>query len=276
MNMNNLEPTISVIIPTYNSPQMLTAVLEALSLQEDQRFEIVIADDGSSEETATCVQSFKKTAFPNLQHVWQEDLGFRLSQIRNKAAVAAHGQYLIFLDGDCLVRKNFIAQHRKLAEAGWYVVGNRVLLSQNMTQKILENPTHLPPLTLKNTFVWWRQKKLNRWYTLLNLPLGFMRRLRPKNWKSIKGCNMAFWKNDLLTINGFDEAYTGWGLEDSDLSLRLQRAGIRVKSGRYATTVLHLWHSLNDKSQIKSNVDKFNELLASNKIRAGLGVDQYI
>lgn len=102
--------------------------------------------------------------------------------------------------------------------------------------------------------------KINRWFTLFLLPLGFLRYIKPFRWRGIKTCNLAVWKKNVLKINGFDEAYIGWGYEDSDLVIRLLRAGVKHKSGRFATTVLHLWHPENNHDGEGLNFNRFQKL----------------
>src|SRR5947209_5471230 len=120
---------ISVVVSTFNREDALEAVLSALSQQTDRSFDVVIADDGSGPTTATVVDRWRSRIGVPLSHIWQADCGFRLAEIRNRAVLACNGEYCIFLDGDCLVRADFIAIHRALAEPGWFVTGNRILLS---------------------------------------------------------------------------------------------------------------------------------------------------
>ncbi len=121
--------TISVIVTTYNRPDALRAVLDGLAAQTDRDFEILVADDGSRDDTRELVEAVRSGVPVPIRHVWQEDRGFRAGAARNRATAQARGDYVIFLDGDCVPRPSFIARHRALAEAGWMVAGNRILLS---------------------------------------------------------------------------------------------------------------------------------------------------
>ncbi len=121
---------ISVIISTYNWPDALQCVLNALKHQNDQNFEILIADDGSNDKTKDVITRFSKLSSIPITHVWQEDCGFRAAAIRNKAVIQAKGEYLVFIDGDCITLPSFIQQHRFLAEKNFFVSGNRILLSE--------------------------------------------------------------------------------------------------------------------------------------------------
>ncbi len=132
---------ISVVVATYNRPDALAAVLRSLGKQDDTNFEIVVADDGSGPETADVVKRAQATIAVPIYHVWQEDTGFRLAAARNRATAQANGDYLIYLDGDCLVRQHFVRAHRALAERGWCVTGGRVLLGEAFTRAALEAGT---------------------------------------------------------------------------------------------------------------------------------------
>nr|MCU0951181.1 glycosyltransferase [Burkholderiaceae bacterium] len=128
---------ISVIVTTYNRPDALRAVLDGLVAQTEHDIEVRVADDGSRDDTRALVLDAARAAPIPVHHVWQEDRGFRAGAARNRAAAGARGDYLVFLDGDCVPRPDFIAQHRELAEPGWMVAGNRILLSEPFTQRVL-------------------------------------------------------------------------------------------------------------------------------------------
>ena len=128
---------ISVIVTTFNREDALDAVLRSLSIQGDRDFEVIVADDGSGAATAKLIDAWKPKFAHRLEHVWHADQGFRAAEIRNRAILAARGSYCIFLDGDCIVRPDFVATHRRLAEPGWFVTGNRVLLSPALTTSVL-------------------------------------------------------------------------------------------------------------------------------------------
>ena len=130
---------ISVIVTTYDRQDALGAALRGLERQTDRNFEIIVADDGSTEATREFVVRRAARLDISLKHVWQEDRGFRLAEIRNRAIAASTGNYVVFLDGDCIVPPTFLAAHRALAEPGFFVGGNRVLLSRSLTEEILAN-----------------------------------------------------------------------------------------------------------------------------------------
>lgn len=263
---------ISVIVTTYNREDALAAVLRSLARQTDKNFEVVVADDGSRPATGDLVDDWKAKVGHRVEHVWHEDKGFRAGEIRNRAVLASRGDYVIFLDGDCIVRPDFIAQHRKLAETNAFVTGNRVLLSETLTERVLREG--LEPE--RWSFVQFLAERLrggvNRLSALLHLPLGPLRRLRAKEWKGARSCNLAVWRRDLDTVDGFDADYAGWGKEDSDLIVRLLHAGVTRKDGNFATGVVHLWHKEADRSALSDNERKLAELLTGHDVRAKRGL----
>jgi glycosyltransferase involved in cell wall biosynthesis len=263
---------ISVIVATYNRPDALDAVLRSLSRQSDQDFEVIVADDGSRSDTAAVVDTWKDRLPGRVVHMWHPDDGFRLAEIRNRAIRAANGDYCIFLDGDCLARPHFVGTHRALAELGWFVTGNRLLLSKALSERILKENLQPEQWTLAE---WWdlrRADEIKRLAPLLSLSLGPLRRLRTRDWRGAQGCNLGIWRADLLAVDGFEGAFASWGREDSDILIRLMHAGRRRKDGRMATGVLHLWHTEADRSGLQENEQLLGEIIASDRVRAVKGL----
>ncbi len=268
---------ISVIISTYNWPDALGCVLNALKHQSDQNFEILIADDGSSDKTKEVINQFSKFSSILVTHVWQEDCGFRAAAIRNKAVVQAKGEYLVFIDGDCIALPSFIQQHRFLAEKNFFVSGNRVLLSEKATPKYLENEELFSKASLWLWIMRWWKGDCNRWLPFVKLNLGALRKLRHQRWKGAKTCNLGVFRQDFIAINGMDETYIGWGFEDSDLVVRLQNSGIKRKDGRCFIPIIHLWH-LQNKHPVTSveNFSRLQDVIKSKVSWAIKGINQYI
>lgn len=263
---------ISVIVTTYNREDALDAALRALAHQSDRNFEIVIADDGSRPDTARVAQSWKARLPLPLKHVRHEHRGFRGGEIRNRGIRASNGELCIFLDGDCLAKPDFVATHRRLHEPGWFVTGNRILLSRELSEAVLAQG--LAPETW-NFGALLRERLrggVNRLLPTLRLPLGPSRKFKVTSWDGAQTCNLAVARADLDRIDGFDCAYTGWGLEDSDLVVRLLHAGLRRKDGRFATGVLHLWHPQNDRSQLPVNRARLDEVIDGTRVRALRGL----
>jgi glycosyltransferase involved in cell wall biosynthesis len=263
---------ISVIVTTYNREDALDAALRALSRQSDRNFEIVVADDGSRADTARLVESWTSRRSVPVKYVRHEHRGFRGGEIRNRGIRASAGALCIFLDGDCLPRADFIAMHRRLYEPGWFVAGNRILLSRKLTETVLAQ--ELPAETWNfGTLMRGRLTGgVNRLMPAVRLPLGSLRKLYGRDWEGAKTCNLAVARSDLDRVDGFDSAYAGWGLEDSDLVVRLLHAGVRRKDGRFATGVLHLWHPQNDRSQLAANWKRLGETIGSSRISALQGL----
>lgn len=263
---------ISIIVTTYNREDALAAVLRALTKQTDKDFEVVVADDGSDPRTGETVAAWKKKAGYPLSHVWHEDRGFRAAESRNRAILAARGDYCIFLDGDCIPRPGFVAAHRRLAEHGCFVTGNRVLLSQPLTAAVLRQGLE-PEHWSFARWLWQRALgRINRVAPLLSLPLGPLRKLRPRAWRGARSCNLAVWRSDLQEVDGFDAAFNGWGREDSDFLVRLLHAGVRRKDGEFATGVLHLWHPEADRSRLAQNDKQLDQSLSHGRVRASEGL----
>jgi glycosyltransferase involved in cell wall biosynthesis len=266
---------ISVVVATYNRPDALGAVLRSLGKQDDREFEVVVADDGSRSDTEDVVKRARTSLQVPLIHVWQEDTGFRLAAVRNLATARARGDYLVYLDGDCIVRQNFVRAHRDLSEIGWCVTGGRVLLSEAFTQQALASDTAIEDWNIADAAIAALQGKINRATSLPRLPLGPLRKLGARRWQRLRGCNFSAFRSDVERVNGFDECFQGWGFEDSDFAARLIESGVRLKNGRMATNVYHLWHPENDRKAQGQNWQRLQERIAARETRAQLGLDQY-
>jgi GT2 family glycosyltransferase len=176
-----------------------------------------------------------------------------------------------------VVFPHFISRHRRIAESGYFVPGNRVLLSERYTTQVLQQKL---PLHLQSFGFFFRQrikKNINRLLPLIYLPCNFPRYLQPLSWQKAMTCNLGVWKQDFIAVNGFDELFQGWGYEDSDLVIRLIHHGVKRKEGRFALPVLHLWHKQNDRSRRDNNFQllqaRINDISV---IRAELGIKQYL
>ncbi|HUW25625.1 MAG TPA: glycosyltransferase family 2 protein [Gallionella sp.] len=267
---------IALIITTYNRPDALAAVLEGCLVQTDTNFEVVVADDGSTQETAALVAGYTARAPFAIRHVWQEDIGFRAAAIRNRALAATQADYITFIDGDCVPPPDFVASHRRLAEPSWFLSGNRLMLTRAFTEQVLHDKLPIHLWTTRDWMQARRRGQIERLLPLLRLSnLAWLRKQLPRRWQGAKTCNLSAWRKDLLRVNGLDESYTGWGLEDSDLVVRLLRAGVYNKSARFSAPVFHLWHRENDRSHLTENHRHLQEVLQATRIRAAKGVDQY-
>ncbi len=262
---------ISVIVATYNWPEALRLCLLSLITQTDKNYEIIVADDGSQPPTKVVIDEISLSSQISIKHLWQEDDGCRKTRILNSGIEAASGDYLIFMDGDCIAQPDFISQHRKLAQENFLITGSRILLSKKATQKLLLDTT-------------WDFSKFKRQIVKLRIGGdinkvmqliikrgdGKWRHFNKFLWRRIKGCNMSCWKVDALEIGGFDASLVGWAHEDADFVFRLEHSGVSRKSGSWATEVIHLFHkvrdqSLNDESvlQLRAKIELMSQSVKS-------------
>jgi glycosyltransferase involved in cell wall biosynthesis len=265
----------AVVVTTYNRPDALRAVLDGYRAQDTRDFELIVADDGSTRETGTLVEQYRREMPFPLLHVWQEDRGFRAGAVRNRALAGTSADYVIFSDGDCVPPAFFVRRHIALAEPQRFLAGNRVLLSERFTAQVLGRRIPIHTWSTARWLAAWLRRDVNRALPLVRLPDGGFRRSSPQRWEGVKTCNFSTWRADLLKANGFDERYAGWGLEDSDLVVRLLHGGVRHKSVRFAAPVFHLWHRENDRSQLGENRSRLQEILASERVAALEGLDRY-
>lgn len=266
---------IAVQVPTYNRPAALRRVLEGYARQSDLDFELIVADDGSTDETREVVARFVDTAPFPVRHIWQPDRGYRLARVRNRGIAATQADYLLLTDGDCIPLATHVARHRALAEPGWCVSGSRIMLGPGLTGAVEQGLAD--PLTW-GWSDWLRHRisgQVNRLSPLLFLsPRSRWRYWRRSAWQSTRTANLAVWREDLLRVNGFDESFEGWGREDSDLMIRLLRSGVRNKAGRYAVPVLHLWHRTESRDALAANEARLREVLTDDRIRARAGLQE--
>jgi glycosyltransferase involved in cell wall biosynthesis len=268
--------TISVVITTYNRPEALDAVVRACFMQNDKNFEIIIADDGSTANTRACVKQLAAASPVPIRHVWQADDGFRAAMARNRGTLAASGEYIVFLDGDCIPQRDFIARHRALSQPGCLVSGSRILMSERLTQRVLDEKIDLGAVKRATLLGWRLEGDLNKTLQPLGLRWPDLGRVSGKfKWRRIKSCNLGVWRSDLERVNGFDESFVGWGYEDSDLVLRLHHAGVQRKDGAFATEVFHLWHREAQRDQEASNRQVVLERAGSRVTQAVRGLREH-
>jgi glycosyltransferase involved in cell wall biosynthesis len=233
---------VSVILSTYNAPEWLEKVLWGYECQTDTDFEVVIADDGSGRPTFDLLERFKETSPLSIRHVWHEDRGFQKSEILNKAIVASTGDYLIFSDGDCIPRKDFVEVHRKNAKAGAFLSGGYFMLPMETSKVIRKDDIVLGSAFDVN---WLRANGLPSTYKTLKLTSsGFTAKFL--NWitptkATWNGHNSSGWKKDIVAVNGFNEQMQ-YGGQDRELGERMMNAGIKGVQIRYSAICIHLDH----------------------------------
>lgn len=260
----------SVIVSTYNKPRHLRLVLEGLLHQtvDDDQFEVIVADDGSGEETRAVVDEVRAQAAFRLEHVWQEDLGFRAARVRNLGVHASRGDQLIFLDGDCIPFPEFLEAHRTRFREDSIEAGDRLFLDREPSDALTIDDvtsgrfrTILPRSEYRSLY--WRAFK-DLVYTATRL------KVRPK----VVTANLAVPRQGFIEINGLDERFVGWGHEDEDLRRRFARRGYTVRSAAATAFVCHLWHrqvdSFHGKVKYGDNVPYFKRGFYLSRCRVGL------
>jgi glycosyltransferase involved in cell wall biosynthesis len=235
----------SVILATYNQPRKLAAALYSLTLQSEKNFEIVVADDGSRDDTRALVDAFRKSSGLSVRHQWQEDDGFRKARILNASVRASTSDKLIFMDGDTFAHKDFVSDHVAALERSDVFLGRRVMLGPEPTEMVEANPKSL------GSFKFWLKAfvstfaKLNPTRHLnrgLRLPLWLITLLKYDRVPDLIGCNFSVRREAFVKVNGFDEKHVGYGNEDGDLYIRLRNSDARIEGAKCYAVQWHLWH----------------------------------
>ncbi|MCI9054617.1 MAG: glycosyltransferase [Muribaculaceae bacterium] len=261
---------VTLLISTYNRPDALNVVLDSVSRQTRMPDEIVVCDDGSGPDTAAVIERWRKRMSAPLIHVWQPDEGFRLAASRNKGIAASTGDYIIQIDGDVMLDRHFVADHARKAVPGFYIKGSRVRLTPDGTDEICAGGK-----SFKVPFFSRRVLK-DRMKNFRCAPLGILYGCRYRTKGNAIGCNMSFWRDDFLRVNGYDEEFVGWGVEDTDLCMRLEVSGIRTFKLFRMGLCWHLWHRESSNPHLAEAYRYMNQRLASGHIRTDKGIDQYL
>ena len=230
---------VSLITTTYDSPSALKKATDSILGQTRMPDEVIIADDGSGDETAEVVKRFSGAASFPVRYVWQEHREFRAAKIRNDAINQSTGEYLILLDGDCVLNRHFIADHLSLAEEGYFIQGKRVLVSRSAVEAFDHTYADSAAILITMAII----GKISNVHHLVRLP--FFPAVKNTKLKGIKSCNMSFFRRDIIAVNGFNEEYVGWGNEDSDLACRFFKYGLMKKVHQFMAVCFHLWHPTN-------------------------------
>lgn len=263
-------PGISLIVSTYNWTEALNLCLLSIIEQHILPDEVIIADDGSAAQTRDLIQKYQKDFPVPLIHVWQQDEGFQLSKIRNKAIVKASKAYIVQIDGDLILEKNFIEDHLKFAKSGSFVSGTRVNMSSALSAKLIRESSISVSVFSKG---------ITNFLNGVKLP--FLTRFLAARYKAgniayVRGCNMAFWKTDLMKVNGYNEAIVGWGREDSELAIRLANAGVKKRIIKFAAITFHIYHPEIARTHLSVNDGILNQTLKNVIRTCDLGISQYL
>jgi glycosyltransferase involved in cell wall biosynthesis len=264
----NSAPTITLVINTFNQPDYLARVLTAVTTQTSPPKEVLLADDGSEAPTKYVFEQWAAGQRFWAMHVWQPNEGFRRSRILNKAIAASHADYLVFLDGDTVPHPEFITDHLAAARRSFFVQGHRALIEQKAAGWFGKNDFHADRRRavfqnqisgLKNSFRW---------------PFAICK--VKDHLRGIRGCNLAIWREDLVRVNGYNEAFTGWGREDSELAVRLMNAGVRRLDLRGRALCFHLWHPPASRGSLATNDQLLENALSQKGDWCDLGLKGHL
>lgn len=262
------EVTISLIIATYNWPEALRLCLNSILRQTILPSEIIIADDGSDERTAKLIHDFaQKTSIPIL-HEWHEDKGFRKTIVLNRAILKASTPYIIQIDGDIVASSHFIEDHIRMAEQGCFIRGTRANLNAKTTISILDKGK----LSITNKLQLIMKQPTN---TLRLYPrIAQFATRKEMSGRRVKGCNMSFWKKDLIDINGYDNNLQGWGHEDEELSWRLVNLGRQKKIIKFSAIAYHLHHKQLSRKEEPHHRDFMQKIKEEKITRTNNGLEE--
>ncbi len=228
----------SILVTTFQRPRHLALALESIALQRHvpRDFEIIVSDDGSDDETPRVVAAFAATADVPVRFTTQPHAGFRLARVRNNAARLARGDYLVFIDGDCLLPRHHLAVHRRRRRPGAALLGFCGWLSEEASRLLV--PDNLAVTHLAGLLQPAEHRRLARRHRRARWHLATRHPTKPR----LAGGDFGVWRGDFEAVNGFDERFVGWGQEDDDLGLRLKAAGVQLESVLDETQSLHVWH----------------------------------
>lgn len=262
------QPNCTLVASTYNWPEALELLLLSVLNQSVLPNEIIIADDGSGEDTKNLIENFKKTFPVPLVHIWQEDLKNRKSRIMNKAVAAAKYDYIVEIDGDIILNKHFIEDHLAYAQKGHYLFGSRVNIQEKLLPELFSK---------KNIDFNFFSKGIKKRSRTIRIPflMNFAKSV-DKCSKKLRGCNMSFWKEDFIKINGYNESIVGWGMEDSEMIQRLHNIGIKGKRLKYTGIVYHIYHKEQSRSNVPVNSEIENQTIKNKLTSVEKGVDQFL
>lgn len=266
--MKNVFPTCTLVTPTYNWPEALELLLLSVKVQSHLPDEVIVADDGSKKETELLIKKMQKDFPVPLHHVWHEDNKNQKPAIMNKAIAKAKSDYIVEIDGDIIMHKDFIKDHLSSAENNVFLYGSRVNIQKSILEHIFKHKTiHF------NLF----SKGIKKRARTIRIPFisNFYGKENKRSSK-LRGCNMSFWKNDFIKVNGFNENLVGWGIDDSEMIQRLINIGIQGKRLKHKAIAFHIYHKEQDKSLFHINEEIENETERKKLTYVEKGIDQYL
>lgn len=246
--------SVTLIITTYNWPTALSKVLQSLLSQSRLPNEVIIADDGSASETKSLIEKYHSSIEKlgiKLLHSWQADEGFRVSRSRNLAISKASSDYIICIDGDIIMDERFIADHMAHAKIGCFISGKRVRLSKNYSEFILDTDT-MPSMLSKGI-------ARGREAAFRSTSLSKLFSRKTQSVTGVHSCNLSFWRNDAIKVNGFNADFVGWGAEDKEFCIRLVNSGLLNNEVKFTAVAYHIYHKESPKNMVAYNQNIFDE-----------------
>ena len=260
--------SISLIVTTYNRPEALILVLKSIELQTLIPSEVIVADDGSYEKTKNLIFDFSLQTDLDITHSFQEDLGFRAAEARNKAISMSKGDYIILIDGDVVLHPEFIADHLKNSKFGYFIQGSRSLLTEKKTKDAISRQQlvfNFLSIGMNNRFNSIRSNFLSKFFSF-----------KENYLKGIKTCNMSFYKKDFISVNGFNHEFKSWGREDSEFIVRLLNKGINRITLKFSAIQYHLWHDEADKKALELNDMLLQKAIVENLDWCDHGINKFL
>ena len=261
---------LALAITTHERPDALAAVLASVAQQIASPAEIIIADDGSGAATRAVIDGFTRASFVPVRRVSQPHEGFRVARLRNLAIASTSADYMVFVDGDMLLHPEFIADHVRCARRGWFTQGVRANADAALTRRLLDDPAM--PVEFATPGLGY----LRRAYLLHAPALSRLARRLGNGLVSIKSCNQGFWRRDLLRVNGFNEAFEGWGPEDKELCARIGHSGVRRQTLLFGGIAVHLDHPPAPRDALAANLALLEATTRGRKVRCERGLNCHL
>jgi glycosyltransferase involved in cell wall biosynthesis len=248
-----VNPKVSLIIACYNQVDYLEKVFYSLLNQSFKDFEIIVAEDGSSHEMSELVQEFSNRFTYPVVHVTHEDKGFRKTIIVNAAVKQSKADYLIFIDGDCILHHEFILRHYKRKKLNTVLSGRRIMFTEELTK--LVSTKIIMEMTVEKLSFWWKYYPFKERKRGLYLPFIFdLLNLFGKNYWAF-GSNFSIHKSDFIALNGYDESIIGRGMEDINLTERFKLKNYKIRRLTYEAIQYHLFHNSDPVPHSKEEMD---------------------
>lgn len=262
----NKDITVALLISTYNWPGALELVLLSILKQSQIPNEIVIADDGSTFETKSLIDAYKVKFSIPIKHIRHEDKGFRKSLILNTAVKSITSEYIIQIDGDIILHPEFIKDHMKVSMKGYFVQASRSMINEVKSKEILK--------TKKTDFSFISHGLYNRFNAIRIPPISNIFQYDTSDPYHIKGCNLGYWKEDFITINGYYNGFEGWGAEDYEFGARLIHAGVKRKKIKLMAICYHVFHKINSRANTDANDKIYNKTIEEKSKHTSNGYEQ--